>query len=189
MTLQKDFLSFITKKLTEFKIQYMVCGSLASSLYGEPRATYDIDIIINCSLLQLKKFIQSFPEEHYYADLEMATAAYENQSMFNIIDLRSSWKGDFIILKSDDFSQTEFSRRNHHKLLGIEISVSSPEDTILSKLVWSKMGESERQFRDALGVFIIQKENLDIQYLNLWAKRLNVEKLLEKVIKQSKKLD
>lgn len=189
MNLQKDFLEFILKKLTEFKIHYMICGSLVSSLYGEPRPTYDIDIIINSSPIQLKKFVQSFPDDRFYADLEMANDAFQNRSMFNIIDLESGWKADFILLKSDDFSQTEFSRRNHQKILGLELSVISAEDTILSKLVWPKMGESERQFRDALGVFILQRETLDIEYLKSWAKKLEVEILLHKIIEQAKKLD
>ncbi|HDP98814.1 MAG TPA: hypothetical protein ENN22_06490 [bacterium] len=162
---------------------------MASSLYGEPRPTYDIDIIINCSPVQLKNFVQSFPQDRFYADIEMANDAFQNRSMFNIIDLESGWKADFIILKSDDFSQTEFSRKKQYKILGLELSVMSAEDTILSKLLWSKMGESERQFRDALGVFILQKQKLDIEYLTSWAKKLEIDQLFGKMIEQANKLD
>lgn len=185
---QKRFLSTIIKKLDEAKIPYMICGSLGSSVHGEPRATNDIDIIIACGLRQIRQFIASFQEEKYYADLDMAEDAFRNQSMFNIIDLQSGWKADLIFLKDNEFAHEEFSRRKEDILLGLKAKIISPEDSILSKLEWAKMGESERQLRDALGVAVVQWENLDISYLNKWATKLDIKDLLDKLMVEAEKL-
>jgi len=188
MTGQKEFLSQIIKILSDLKIPYMICGSLGSSLYGEPRATNDIDIVVSGNLKRIKEFVGSFPDQDYYADLDMAVDALKHRSMFNIIDLTSGWKADIIFLKDDEFSQIEFSRRKSTNLLGSNVQIISPEDSILSKLKWSELGESERQFRDALGVAVVQWENLDMNYLKKWANNLNIGDLLNKLLTEAEKL-
>lgn len=184
---QREFLEAITYKLDEAKINYAVCGSLVSSFFGEPRATNDVDIIIECSIKQLRQFIALFSDD-YYANLEMAEDTFRNKSMFNIIDLKSGWKVDLIFLKKDEYSHEEFSRRQDSKLLGIDVKILTPEDAILSKLIWSKKGQSERQYRDALGVAAVQWEKLDKNYLNKWAKKLNVEDILNRVLQEAREL-
>lgn len=188
MTGQKKFLSNIIRNLDVANIPYMICGSLSSSLYGEPRATMDIDIIIKCGIKQIQKFIHEFPENDYYADLDSAEEALRTKSMFNIIDLNSGWKADFIFLKDSEFAHEEFARRKSAKLLGIDLKILSEEDTILSKLEWAKIGESERQFRDALGVAIAKWEVIDFKYLKSWARKIDVETLLDKLLEEAKKL-
>jgi len=188
MTGQKEFLLIIIKKLSEANIPYMICGSLGSSLYGEPRATNDIDIIVAGNLKRIKEFVSSFSEKDYYADLEMAEDAFKNQSMFNIIDLTSGWKADVIFLKDDEFSIVEFSRKQSTKLLGLNVELISAEDSILSKLDWAKSGESERQLRDALGVAVVQWEKLDMNYLKKWAHILDIEDLLDRILAEAEKL-
>ena len=188
MTGQKEFLSQIIKTLSDLKIPYMICGSLGSSLYGEPRATNDIDIVVGGNLKRIIDFVGSFPEQDYYADPDMAEDAFKHQSMFNIIDLNSGWKVDIIFLKDDEYSKIEFSRRKSTNLLGSNVQIISPEDSILSKLDWSKKGESERQFRDALGVAIVQWDNLDMSYLKEWACNLDIEDLLNTLLTQAEKL-
>jgi len=114
MTEQGEFLGTIVNKLEKAKIPYMVCGSLGSSIHGEPRATNDVDVIITCSLKQLKEFILSF-SENYYTDYEMAEDSFRRKSMFNIIDINTGWKVDLIFLKDDDYAHEEFSRRQDSK--------------------------------------------------------------------------
>ncbi len=73
-------------------------------------------------------------------------------------------------------------------MLGIQVSVISPEDAILSKLEWSKENQSERQFGDALGVAVIQWQRLDKVYLQKWARELSVGDLLETLLNYAEKL-
>lgn len=187
MTEQGGFLATIVDKLNKAKIHYMVCGSLGSSTHGEPRATKDIDILITSSLKQLKQFISSFSED-YYADYEMAEDAFRRQSMFNIIDIKTGWKVDLIFLKDNEYAIEEFSRRQDAKILEVEVKLVSPEDSILSKLHWAKMGNSDRQLRDAFGVAVVQWEKLDKAYLKKWAQKLNVEDLLNRILNEAEKL-
>jgi len=187
MTEQGEFLATIIKKLNATKIPYMVCGSLGSSTHGEPRATRDIDIVIICSLRQIKQFISSFSDD-FYADFEMAEDAFHRKSMFNIIDMQTGWKADLIYLKDDAYALEGFSRRQNAKILDVEVKLITPEDSILSKLLWAKMGDSDRQLRDAFGVAVVQGEKLDKVYLKKWAKKLDVEDLLNKILHEAEKL-
>lgn len=96
-------------------------------------------------------------------------------------------KADFIIRKDRAFSLEEFKRRISANILGIQVSIISPEDAILSKLEWSKESQSERQFRDVLGVAVVQ-QRLDKVYLWKWARELSVADLLGTLLSHAEKL-
>ncbi len=178
---QVNFLQRIITKLNAAGIAYMITGSLGSGLYGELRTTNDIDIVMDPSPVQLKKFVESFEDGQYYVDMESALDAFQRRSMFNVIDFETGWKVDLILIKDRPYSIEEFTRRRPGELLGIPVYVASPEDIILSKLEWVKMSESERQFKDAFGVAVSKWDDLDKNYLQKWAVTLGVEKLFEKL--------
>jgi len=184
---QKDFLTRLAAKLEEAGIPYMISGSLGSSFHGEPRATNDIDMIIDPTLEQLNTFIRMLGER-YYVSPEAAQEVFRNRSMFNLIDHQAGWKADLIIRKDRAYSQEEFRRRKTVNILGIKVYVVSPEDAILSKLEWSKESESELQFRDALGVSVVQWGRLDREYLRKWARELGVEDPLEILLSKAEEL-
>lgn len=184
---QTDTLARLVKKLGDARIPYMISGSLASSLHGEPRATNDIDVIISPTAAQLENFLQSLGDD-YYASPDAAQEALRNRRIFNIIDQQTGIKADLVIRKDRPFSMEEFTRRKPAEILGIKVFVLTSEDAILSKLEWSKSGESERQFRDALGVAVVQWENLDRDYLRKWARELNVEELLNRLLDKAARL-
>ena len=112
----------------------------------------------------------------------------ETIQWFNIIDLKDGWKVDLIFLKEDEYSHESFSRRQDSSLLGINVKILAPEDVILSKLIWSKMSQLERQWHDALGVAVVQWKELDQNYLSEWAKKLDVADLLAKILREAKNL-
>ena len=128
----------------------MVAGSFASSAHGMPRATQDVDLVIDPpSPAALDTLIRSMAPEQYYVDLEAARDALRRRSMFNVVDLASGWKVDLILRKDRPFSRDEFARRMKLTLLDVSVFVATPEDTIVAKLEWSKLaGGSERQRRD-----------------------------------------
>lgn len=150
----------------------MVTGSFASSIHGEPRASKDIDIVISATADQARQFVSHFPKDHYYAEEIDAVEALEHGSMFNIIDFGSGWRIDFIPLKARSFSQTEFARRREEDLGGLTLTVATPEDIVIAKLEWAKLGESERQIEDAANIIRIKGDALDIQYIEKWVKEL-----------------
>jgi len=187
MKSQEDFLEDLIEKLNEQNIPYMVSGSFSSSFHGQPRATRDVDIVIAPTEKQLLDFVNSLGED-YYVSLEAVRQALAHKSTFNVIDNQSGSKADFIIRKDRPFSQQEFRRRCTVKIKRIDVWTTSPEDTILSKLEWAKDSHSEQQFRDALGVAVVQWERLDMDYLHKWAKQLQVESSLRQMLEQAKKL-
>jgi hypothetical protein len=187
MTSQKEFLQKLIKALETSKIPYMLSGSMCSSFHGQPRATNDADIVINPTKEQLLHFVTSLGPD-YYASQEAALQSLKNNSMFNIIDIQAGWKADFIIRKKRAYSEQEFSRRKDANVMGMDLSIVSPEDSILSKLEWSKDRESQAQFNDAMGVLMVQWDRLDFDYMKKWAKELKIEDSLEQLLTEVKKL-
>jgi hypothetical protein len=185
MISQADFLRTLVEKLDRQNIPYMISGSISSSLHGQPRATKDVDIVIAPTERQLLHFAQSFGEG-YYISLEAVREAFARSSTFNVIDNQSGWKADFIIRKDRPFSREEFKRRYRTKIRELDVWVTSPEDAILTKLEWAENSQSEQQFRDALGVAMVQYDHLDQDYLNKWAKELHIENSLKQLLKHAK---
>ncbi len=184
---QKKFLGKLISILESADIPYVVCGSLSSSLHGNPRATNDADIIIAPTQDQLATLLKSLKTGYYISD-EAALEAMKNRSMFNIIDNELGWKADLIFRKDSPHQLSEFNRRIRAKLMGIDLWILSPEDVILSKLEWSKSDGSDLQFRDVFGVIKLQWDKLDWDYLQHWAKELGIEKALESIIEEVRKL-
>lgn len=173
MSLTEVFLR-ITTALENAGIEYMLVGSLASTRYGSPRSTQDIDIVISADPAQLRSFIQHLDNKNYYVDLDPALEAHRNESLFNIIDLNTGWKIDLIFRKSTAFGQEEFRRRRKVELLGLQVFVASPEDVIIAKLDWAKQGASLRQIEDAAAVLTVQDKALDMAYLEKWVSQLHL---------------
>lgn len=188
MTEQNQFLRKIISWLERANIPYMISGSVGSSFHGQPRATNDADIVINPTQKQLLTFVESLGLD-FYVSRQTALDALEHNTMFNVIGIQSGYKADLIIRKRRPYSQLEFQRKIRSDLFGIPAYVLSPEDSILSKLEWSKGRHSQTQFNDALGVMTVQKNKLDFVYLKKWAKELDIEAALNQLIGEMEKSD
>ncbi|MBN1836035.1 MAG: hypothetical protein JW820_09310 [Spirochaetales bacterium] len=179
-----DFLGELTGLLEEAGIPYMLTGSIASTFYGRPRATQDVDLVVDPNAQSLTRFVRSATARAYYIDDQDAREALERRSMFNLIDTDSGYKLDLILRKERPYSVEEFARRRPTTISGVRAYVVSPEDAILSKLEWAREGGSERQFLDALGIAVIQRRDLDLRYLRRWAGELNVSDVLERLLRE-----
>jgi hypothetical protein len=127
----------------------------------------------------------------FYADDEMMKDAIQNHSSFNLIHYETAFKVDIFIRKLRAFDQMQLARRKKAVIAtdpDQSVYVISPEDIILSKLEWYRMGGevSDRQWRDVLGVMKTQAGVLDRDYLQEWAKELKVADLLERALDQSR---
>jgi hypothetical protein len=156
-------------------IPYFVSGSFASSAHGVPRSTNDIDIVIAPSQRQLELLLAQFPESEFATDREDARDALVRKSLFNIVDYASMWKVDFIIGQPTPFDASRFARRTVVDIAGVQLYAASPEDILLTKLWWAKLGESERQMNDAAGIIQVQGERLDGEYVDRWVAVLDLE--------------
>jgi hypothetical protein len=179
----------VTQTLESLEIPYAVGGSLASSLYGVMRSTLDVDIVADMRLEHIQPLVTALSKE-FYADDEMMKDAIEHQSSFNLIHYETAFKVDIFIRKPRAFDQMQLERRRMSVIATDPeqtVYVASPEDVILSKLEWYRMGGevSDRQWRDILGVLKTKSEQLDRAYLRKWAKELNVEDLLERALREA----
>lgn len=157
--------------LDEAGIPYMLTGSFAISYHGVPRATQDIDLVIAPARDQLRQLLARLPASEYYADHAAAFDALDREAQFNVIDLATGWKIDFICRKSRPFSLTEFDRRTRAQLHGLTLFIATAEDVILAKLEWAKLGGSLRQVEDVAGLLRVRGEDLDMSYLTTGSKR------------------
>lgn len=156
-------------------VEYMLSGSLASSLQGEPRATHDIDLVVDIRAADVSRIVAALSGPTVYLDEDAVADAVRRRSMFNLLDSASGDKVDFWLLKDEPFDRERFARRLEVEALGLRLKVSTPEDTILMKLRWAvQAGGSEKQVSDAAGVFEFQGEVLDQAYLDSWAETLGV---------------
>lgn len=175
----------IAKILDELKIPYYVTGGFAVSIYGRPRFTADIDIVIKMASYHKSDFAKKirtiFPEG--YVDQDQIDNALERVGEFNIIDPGSGLKIDFFIAKNNEFEKEVFSRVKD-KDIDYMVKFTSPENLILSKLSWFKEGQSTRQLEDITSVMDVQTD-LDMVYLKKWVKKLDLEKEWGKIFKKS----
>jgi hypothetical protein len=153
----------------------MVAGSAASSFHAFVRTTQDGDLVVALGPDRIEDFTAAFSPE-FYLDRDSIRRAVRAGNSFNLIHLESSLKIDFFPLQDRSFSQEEFSRREPRLVL---------KDTILTKLEWFRAGGevSENQWRDVVGIFKVQANNLDFAYLRKWSRELRVEDLYEKALK------
>jgi hypothetical protein len=179
---QQELLKTVIRKLELLDIGYMVTGSIASSLQGEPRSTHDIDIVLNLPQTKAHALASAFPPPRYYLDEEAVAEAISTRRMVNLINTESGDKVDFWLLTEDPFDGSRFARRYYEQVLDMQMAVSSPEDTILMKLRWAHMsGGSEKQFIDAVRVYEVQYERLDQEYLRTWTSKLGIEQEMERL--------
>lgn len=164
-------------------IQYMVVGSFAGSMHGFARFSHDLDLVVGLSEESVLVLADQLGDE-FYLDPEWMREAISHKDMFNIIHMRSNAKVDFWVLKDDEFSRLQFSRRKAGISWGIPVYVESPEDTVLSKLLWNRITPSERQVSDVKEILLAQRPVLDFAYLREWAVKLGLADVLETLIEE-----
>jgi len=177
----------VTRMLEELGVPYLIGGSVASIIHGEPRLTNDIDLVADLREKQVQQLVAALETDFYVDDMAMRRAIRERKS-FNILYLETMYKVDIFIPCGDEWSHEQMRAREGKNLVEGDDStvrfVSNPETTVLQKLWWFRRGNevSERQWRDVLGVLKVKANQLDHDYLRCWAAKLAVSDLLEKAL-------
>ena len=181
----EDLLIKIAKILDKLKIPYIITGGMAVSVWGRPRFTADIDIVVEI----LAKNINPLAEEllsidkDVYVSKEAMNDALERKGEFNFIHPQSQLKVDFWVIKNE-FNKQEIKRGIPKDIFGYKINFVSPEDLILSKLLWRKDLESSKQLEDIKSVLRISE--VDMKYIKTWAKKQETIGILEDLIRQNR---
>ena len=171
----RAFLQRIVEVLDEAGVPYMLTGSLASAFYAVPRATQDVDVVIETEEDGVDRLVRGLLLAGWYADRSAALEAWRGRGQFNAIEPESGWKADFIVRRDRSYSEEEFRRRQRISLLGVDLAVASLEDVLIAKLEWSKLGDSALQRRDVIQLLERTWDHLDHEYLETWVPRLDLD--------------
>ena len=172
-------LKLVIARLDDAGIAYMVTGSVAVSLYAEPRMTRDVDLVVELGPADSARVFEMFDAD-FTCDADRIRDAIAGRSMFNLIHNAAVVKIDVIVRKDSPYREEEFRRRRSATIDDVAMWVVSPEDLILSKLHWARESRSEVQLRDVRNVIAAQP-SLEWPYLNAWAARIGVLDLLDEV--------
>lgn len=185
----EELLKKIAKILEDLKIPYAVTGGFAVSVWGLPRYTADIDIIIELLEKNIKPLAKKLLEieKDVYVDENMIREALIYKSEFNFIEPEFNLKVDFFVKDNSPYNKLKIQRRIKQDIFGQGVYFVSPEDLILSKLLWAKDSESYKQYADIKTVLKNNKLKLDFRYLNNWAKKHETLEIFEWLVKESKK--
>jgi len=178
----------IARGLEGLGLRYLIGGSVASSLHGVPRATNDIDLLVEVPGGRVDEIVGSL-EQDFYVDADMIRDAVRRGGTFNLIHLATGFKVDVFILTREESLQEEMTRREPHQVGDVPdvVYFATAEDTVLQKLAWFRRGggTSERQWNDVLGVLKVKRGQVDVAYMTRWAESLGVGDLLERAMSEA----
>lgn len=158
----------------------MLTGAWSVIFYGRPRASHDIDIVVEMTAKDIPKLLDALKEisDEFSFQSEDIKQAVAQKSIFQLVYLPILMKIDFWLLKDDEFDETRFKRRKNYQVLNQLMTIASAEDTILKKLLWYSESNLEKHLIDAAFIYQIQVK-LDQKYLTRWANKQKTEKLLK----------
>lgn len=170
-------------RLDTVGVEWVIGGSLASSVHGEPRATQDIDVVVDLHPRLVRRLVKALDRD-YYIDADAVRDAVRSHSMFNAVHYLSALKVDFFVAGDDPFEAERLARRQRVDMPNGVLYVDTAEHTLLRKLEWYRRGgeRSERQWRDVVAIVRVQGDRLDRDRLHHWAAYLGVTDLLDRVM-------
>jgi hypothetical protein len=174
----------VTRVLDALGIAHSIGGSIASSFAGEPRSTVDIDVVAALAATDVAAFVAALSPD-FYVDEDAVRRAVRGHTSVNLIDNATMFKVDVFIAGGTVVDAEQLQRRLVVAVGdGMELPIHTPEDILLQKLRWFRLGGevSDRQWRDILAIVRVQGERLDRAYLDRQAARLGVEDLLDHVL-------
>ena len=159
----------VAEALETCGVRYVVGGSLASSMSGEPRSTLDADFLVALAEQDLDAFVSALGDE-FYVDREALRAAIRGRSGANLIHYATSTKVDLFMLGGTPLDEEQLARRQRVQVAADperHLNVYQPEDILLQRLAWYRAdGEvSDRQWPDTRAIVLRQADRLDLAYV------------------------
>jgi hypothetical protein len=186
MTPASDVFALLRGALEAASVRYAIGGSWASTAFGEPRFTNDVDILADFTVENITGFLADLPAT-FFADPEEILSAIRAGRPFNVIYMPMAFKFDFFPAAAFPLGFEELDRAIWVPGSGLSESPApfvTPEDILLAKLHWFRLGGeiSEVQWRDIQGIVRNRGVSLDRQYLAHGAEKLGVVVLLERAL-------
>jgi hypothetical protein len=164
----ESFLVFI-RKFNSLNIQYMTTGSVAGIVYGEPRLTHDIDIVLKIFGDHASQICKIFPPDEFYCPPEeviRTESCRESRGNFNIIHHETGFKADIYLIGKDPLHLWAFEKRRKIEINGEPVFFAPPEYVVIRKLEYYKEGGAEKHIRDIKGILSVSKDIIDINELH-----------------------
>jgi len=181
---EPDLIELFVFPLNRLGIRYLVSGSVAAMLYGEPRVTHDVDLIVFLRVDDIPRLAGAFPTPEFYvptADVIVAEMARERRGHFNIIHADSGLKADFYLANRDELHVWAFRNVKQYSIGESTVRLAPPEYVIVRKLEYFREGGSEKHLRDIRAILAVSGEQLDQAALNEWIARYKLEDEWQKV--------
>ena len=170
-----ELLQVLAEFFESHRIVYRVVGSMASIAYGENRFTNDIDIVADLQSSNVDSLCDFFMPPDYFIARPAVEEAIRKRFQFNIIHVTSGLKIDVMLPKQTEYAALEQSRaRRLSDPDGLSAWFAAPEDVILNKLIFFQLGGIEKHLRDIAGIIKVKQDELDLDYIVLWSKKLKV---------------
>lgn len=182
---QLELLRRVVTGLEKLQIAYAIVGSYTSSVWGEPRFTQDIDVLLDLRLEQTTRFCQLFPSEEFYLSEPAVCEAVARRSQFNVIHPMSGNKVDFMLTRATGWNQQLLARTRSESLLpDLRVRFASPEDVMLGKMHYFREGSSDKHLRDCAAILRIQGDAIDFGYVEHWAREAQLLDIWELILRQ-----
>jgi hypothetical protein len=175
---EPDLIELFVGPLHQLEIRYLISGSVAAMLYGEPRFTNDIDLILFLRASDVERVRAAYPPPKFYlppANIIVAELSRE-RGQFNIIHAESSLKADCFVVGHDELHAWAFRHARRYPFGALEITLAPPEYVIVRKLEYFREGGSEKHLRDIRAMLAVSGELIDHEALMEWIRRQGVEK-------------
>ncbi|MCX5746765.1 MAG: hypothetical protein NT062_30185, partial [Proteobacteria bacterium] len=162
-----DLIRPFIERLERLGVPYMVTGSTAGILYGEPRMTHDVDIVIALGLKDVDAFVAAFPIDDFYCppdDVLAIEVRRGQRGHCNLIHHATGFKAD-VYIAYDALHRWALAHRRTIELDGMKISVAPVEYVIVRKLEYYREGGSEKHLRDIRGMLAMSGDAIDHGHL------------------------
>jgi len=172
-----DLITLFVEPLTRLGVRYMVSGSVAAMLFGEPRMTHDIDLVVFLDDAVIPNLGTAFPAPAFYLpppEVILVETRRETRGHFNVIHMTSGLKADFYLAHRDELHRWAIERTRTFAVGAVEVSVAPPEYVILRKLEYFREGGSQKHLRDIRSMLALSGEQIDGPVLLEWIGRLGV---------------
>jgi len=172
-----NLFKIFTSRLNELNLGYFITGSVASIVYGEPRLTHDIDIVLEISTININSFIKAFPGEEFYIptiEIIKNEALRSERGHFNIIHNKSGFKADIFLLGNDKFQKWALENRKEIPFQNTILYIAPPEYVIIKKLEFFKEGGAQKHITDIKNILANSGEIINFDIVEKYASQRGV---------------